>query len=299
VKQAKLHFKIYIMKNILLFGASGNLGKEIAKEVVKQGYDLTVVVRNKAKADSLSSITKNSIVADVTNSKALENVCNGSDAVISALGKSVSMNDKSNTTFQQIDLDANSNILAEAKKSGVKKFVYVSALHSENYLYLDYFKVHHAFSERLKASGINYSIIKPPAIMCAFKDVIEMARKNQLMNIGSGDKRTNPIYEGDLAVVCVNSLKEINTTVEAGGENVYTRKQLNEIIQNAVKPGKRLVSIPSFMVRMGLPAMKLFNKNAYDKFAFYMAVMQHDTLAPKVGKMKFEDYIRMRLESSN
>jgi uncharacterized protein YbjT (DUF2867 family) len=294
VKQAKLHFKIYTMKKILLFGASGNLGKEIAKEVVKQGYDLTVVVRSKTKADSLSSLTKNSIIADVTNSKSLENICNGFDAVISTLGKSVSMNDKSNTTFQQIDLEANTAILSEAKKSAVKKFVYVSALHSEHYLHLDYFKVHHEFSERLKASGLNYSIIKPPAIMCAFIDVMEMARKNQLMNIGSGDKKTNPIYEGDLAVVCVNALKETNTTIEAGGEQIYTRKQLNEIIQEAVKPEKKLMSIPAFMVKMGLPMMKLFNKNAYDKFAFYMEVMEHDTIAPKVGKMRFEDYIRSR-----
>ena len=37
------------MKKVILFGSTGNLGKEIAKELVKQGYDLTIVVRNEVK----------------------------------------------------------------------------------------------------------------------------------------------------------------------------------------------------------------------------------------------------------
>src|SRR6202008_2979483 len=131
------------MKRILLFGAKGHVGKAIAKEAIKQGYDLHVVVRNIEKAVSLASITKNVIIADVANPEALGNICNGFDIVISALGKSVSPNDKSKPSFRDIDLNVNSNILEEAKRSGVKKFVYISAYPSERYLHLEYFKVHH------------------------------------------------------------------------------------------------------------------------------------------------------------
>lgn len=42
------------MKKVILFGASGNLGKEIAKELVNQGYNLTVVVRDENNARALS-----------------------------------------------------------------------------------------------------------------------------------------------------------------------------------------------------------------------------------------------------
>ncbi|MBS4066791.1 MAG: hypothetical protein KGZ74_19670 [Chitinophagaceae bacterium] len=34
------------MKKVILSGATGNLGKEIAKEAVHRGYTLTVVIRN-------------------------------------------------------------------------------------------------------------------------------------------------------------------------------------------------------------------------------------------------------------
>jgi uncharacterized protein YbjT (DUF2867 family) len=282
------------MKKVLLFGATGNLGKQIAKIAIMQAYDLTVVVRNKYKAEEMKSITNKFIIADVAVPGNLKNICNGFDIVISALGKSVSPNDDSKPSFNDIDLIANSNILLEAKKSGVTKFVYVSAFHSEKYLHLEYFRVHHEFEERLKASGINYSIIKPPAIFSSFLDMISMAKKGLLFTIGKGDKQTNPVYEVDLANVCVSSIEEDNVVKEIGGKTIYTRRQLNEIIQHEVCPGKKTKSVPLWLFKMSLPMLKLFKKNMYDKFAFFTAVMQADTIAPQVGQMNFEDYIKMK-----
>jgi uncharacterized protein YbjT (DUF2867 family) len=282
------------MTKVILFGATGNLGNEIAKIVKQQGYDLTIVVRNKDKAQKLAAFTDKFIVADITNPNALTDICKGYEIVISALGKSVSPNDNSKTTFNDIDLIANSNILNDAKKNGIKKFVYVSAFHSERYSHLEYFRVHQEFSERLKASGINYSIIKPPAIFSGLLDLMEMAKKGQLLNIGKGDKKTNPIYEVDLAVECVNSIKDKNVIKEIGGKTIYTRRQLNEIVQNEVSPTKKIKNVPIWLFKLSLPMLKVFNRNMYDKFAFLMAVIQVDTIAPQVGQMKFEDYIKMK-----
>ena len=253
------------MTKLLLFGATGNLGKEIAKEAKRQGYELTVVVRNKQKAELLANITNKYIIADITDPISLVNICNDFDIVISALGKSVSPNDNSKPSFNDIDLVANSSILEEAKKSGVKKFVYISAFHSEKYLHLEYFRVHHEFAERLKIAGINYSIIKPPAIFSGFLDLIEMAKKGQLINIGNGDKKTNPIYEVDLAKECVDAIKAENATIEIGGRTIYTRRQLNEIIQKEVCPTKSTKSIPFWLFKFSLPVIKVFPKNMYDK----------------------------------
>ena len=282
------------MKKVVLFGSTGNLGKEIAKELVAQGYDLTVVVRNEIKAKSLSDITTKFIIADVCNKATLEHILDNVEIVISALGKSVSPNDKSKQTFNDVDFAANVNILSEATKGGVKKIVYVSAFHSEKYLHLEYFKVHHDFSELLKKSGIDYSIIKPPAIFSAFIDLIEMARKGQLVNIGKGDKKTNPIFEGDLAKVTVDSIKQSNSTIEAGGKTIYTRRQLNEIIQIQVDNRKKVRNVPIGLFKLALPLIKMISKNTYDKFAFFIEVMQHDTIAPQVGAMIFEDYVKLK-----
>jgi uncharacterized protein YbjT (DUF2867 family) len=283
------------MKTVILFGATGNLGKEIAKELVKQGYDLTVVVRNEEKAKSLGGITSKYIIADVCNKASLEHIFDNQEIVISALGKSVSPNDKSKPTFREVDYNANSNILNQATKAGIKKFIYVSAFHSEKYLHLEYFKVHHDFSELLKKSVLDYSIIKPPAIFSAFIDMIDMAKKGQLVNIGKGDKKTNPIYEGDLAKIIVEAINKQNCIIEAGGKTIYTRKQLNEIVQNEIDVKKKLRTVPLGLFKISLPIIKLFSKNTYDKFAFFSEVMQHDTIAPQVGTKTFEDYVKHKV----
>lgn len=283
------------MKKVLLFGGTGNLGKEIAKVLYHQGYELTAVVRNPSKAGNLSKTTQHCKIADVTQPAALVNITQDFDIIISTLGKSVSPNDKSKPSFRDIDYTVNSNILQDAVKQNVKKFIYVSAYQAEQYQHLEYFKVHHEFAEKLKVSGINYSIIQPPAIFSAFTDMIEMARKGKLMTIGKGDKKTNPIYEGDLAQVCVNSIHEKNTEIAAGGKHVYTRRELAEIVQRAACPEKKVKTLSPGLVKMVLPLMKLTNKNAYHKFSFFNAVMQHDTIAPQIGEKKFEDYIQEKL----
>jgi uncharacterized protein YbjT (DUF2867 family) len=280
------------MDKVILFGATGNAGRAIAKELLLRNYSVTAVVRDVVRAGELLPAGIEFFKADVTRPEVLKDICKNQDIVISALGKSVSINDKSKPAFRDIDFTANSNILAEAVKSNVQQFIYVSALHSENYPQLEYFKVHHEFSEKLKHSGLNYTIIKPPAIFSAFIDAIDLAKKGYLSNIGKGDKQTNPIYEGDLAKVIADAIGKYNTVIEAGGQYVYTRKQLNEIMQQEVNPSKKLRTIPLFVIKLMLPLVKLFNKNLFDKLAFYTVVMQEDILAPKLGSMKFEDYVK-------
>lgn len=283
------------MKNVLLFGASGNIGQEIAKEVKRQGYGLRIVVRNKEQANQLSSITTDYVVADITKPGTLTDVCREQDIVISAVGKRISPYDHSKPGFHEVDFLGNMNILEAAKTSGVQKFIYLSAFHAEKYLHLTYARVHHELAETLKQSGLNYSIIKPPAVFSAFLDMIQMAQKGQLLTIGTGEHKTNPIYEGDLARICVDSIKSRNTTIEAGGKTVYTRKQLHELVQSMVNPGKAVVHVPAGVFKLVLPLVKLFNKNMYDKLAFFLEVVQEDTVAPRVGEMSFEEYLRMKI----
>lgn len=283
------------MDNILLLGGTGKLGRKIAEELKAGGYAFTAVVRNTQKASTLAALATDTIVADVTNPAALKGICKGYTVVISALGKSVSPAERSKPSFEAVDYRANTAILEEALRSGVRKFVYVSAFGAEQHPDLTYFRVHHRFAEKLKASGIDYSIIKPPALFSAFLDMIPMARKGVLMTMGTGDKRTNPIYEGDLARICVEAIRQSRVEIEAGGQEVLTRHQINETIQRVVAPSKKVRSVPMGMTKAFLPVLKFLDRNTYDKMAFFVRVMEEDTLAPQVGTTRLEDYIRQQV----
>ena len=142
-------------------------------------------------------------------------------------------------------------------------------------------------------SGLNFAIIKPPAIYSAFKDAFALAAKGWLVTLGKGDKKTNPIYEGDLANIIVDSIDSENTIVEAGGPAILTRHEINEIIQNEIAPGKKVRHLPLLAIDIFLPLLKTINGNVYDKVAFFTAVMKEDTVAPQRGKMPFSEYVRL------
>jgi uncharacterized protein YbjT (DUF2867 family) len=279
------------MQKVLLFGANGQLGRKVGQELVNAGYELTVVLRDPRKLLIFDGLSAKHKIVKVDQSDKLANICEGYDIVVSTLGKSVSPYDNSHASFYEVDFCINAKLIDEAQKSGVKKFVYVSAFHSEEHRDLTYFRVHYLIEEKLKTSGLNYSIIKPPALFSAFLDMVEMAKKGQLVNIGMGNKKTNPIYEGDLAKICVGAIAKPNAIIEAGGNAVYTRRELYQIIQQSVAPSKSVKQMPLWVFKLGLPILKGFNKNLYDKFSFFLAVIEQDTVAPKMGEMRFETYI--------
>lgn len=282
---------------VLLFGATGRLGRCIAEQLMKEGHTASLVIRDRNKSEYFKALGHQIFIADVTLPKTIQTICENHDLIISALGKSVSLNDRSNSTFEEIDLIANSNILEAALKSNIKKFIYVSAFHAEKHQDLEYFRTHHAFSEKLIASGLNYIIIKPPALFSAFADLIDLAQKNKAFNIGSGDKKTNPIYEGDLAKIIVNHLSAHNQIIEAGGQYIYTRKQLLEIIQNYYNPKGRLRTLPVFIFKILLPILRITHPSTYHKFAFFIRVMEEDTIAPRLGTLSFEAYLQRQVSN--
>lgn len=283
------------MKRVLLFGATGHLGKKIAAELKSAGYQVTAVVRNEKKEKEMAGLAHHCIVADVLKKSTLPGICQGYSVVISALGKSVSINDHSKPSFHDVDLQANSYILQEAVNSGVGKFVYVSAFHAERLQHLEYFRAHHLFSEKLKASGIDYSIIKPPALFSAFLDLVPIARKGLVATLGRGDKFTNPVYEGDLARICVEAIHQPQAEIEAGGCEVLSRHEINEIIQQMVAPQKSVRRVPMAFIKLLLPLIRIFSRNFYDKLAFFVAVMQQDVIAPRVGETTLAAYLKQQL----
>ncbi len=277
--------------NIILFGGTGHLGGHIAHEVKRQGHSLTVAVRDPLKARRLS-VPCDKVVACSFTSASMPDILKGHDVVISAVGKSLSPSDKSTATFEEVDLQINRLILNNAQENAVKKFVYISAFHAERYPTIEYFRVHEQFARELKQSGLDYAIIKPPALFSAFDEMISMAMKGFLFNLGKGDKRTNPIYDGDVARIVVSSINQHNEEIEVGGGKVYSRAEIASIIQQYAAPHRKVRTLPAPVLKFILPFVRLLNKNTYDKLVFFAAVATVDIIAPALGEADFPEYIR-------
>lgn len=275
----------------ILFGASGNVGRALASELVRAGHLTTVVIRHAQISQFYESLGCTVSVADPNDPKQLAGLCAGQDVVVSAIGKPVSPNDRSKPSFHDIDHLLNVKILDEALRNRCSEFVYISAFHAERYPDLAYFSSHLAFEKALVDADIIHHIVKPPALFCAFNDMIPMARKGLLVQFGKGNHITNPIHEADVARIAVESIGGPSSVIEAGGPKTYTRRELADILQSAISPKKTVKSVPMGLVKSSLPLLKRLDRNTYDKLAFITTVMDVDTVAPTLGESVFEDYV--------
>ena len=199
---------------ILLAGATGYLGTFITKELVEKEYDVKIIVRNKEKVD-LQAQNLTILEAQVTQPETLEGVCKNIDVVISTVGIT---RQKDGLTYMDVDFQSNVNLIDEAKKEGVKKFIYISVLNGEKLRHLKICEAKENLGDYLKSLGMDYCIVRPNGFFSDMKDFLNMAKTGKVYLFGDGKLKLNPIHGKDLAKEVANAIRNDEKEINIGGE---------------------------------------------------------------------------------
>jgi uncharacterized protein YbjT (DUF2867 family) len=274
------------MERILVAGATGYLGTYLLLELRKRGYYTIALTRNVKKLNG-TSVDK-VIVAEVTEPKTLENICNEVDCVISTIGIT---KQKDGLTYMDVDYQANSNLLKEALRSGVKTFVYVSVLNGPNLRDLKMIAAKERFVDELKSSGMDYIIIRPNGFFSDMTEVLNMSRKGRVYLFGNGKYISNPIHGADLAEFMVKNLHRRNMELEVGGPELLSQEKIAEAAFSALFKKAKIVHIPLWIRDFLLRLIHLFSgQKTYGPIEFFLTVMTMDMIAPTYGSYRLQDY---------
>ncbi len=211
------------MKRLLVAGATGYLGSYVVGSFRKQGFWVRALARNEKKFDKLNEFIDEKFIGEITNSNSLSGICKEIDIVFSSVGIT---KQKDGLTYMDVDYQGNMNLLEEAKKGGVQKFIYVSVFNAENMKNLKGIQAKIKFEEKFKESGLDYSIIYPNGF---FSDMIEykqMAKKGRAYVFGSGENQINPIHGEDLAKICVTAAAGDEKEINIGGPDILTHNEI-------------------------------------------------------------------------
>jgi uncharacterized protein YbjT (DUF2867 family) len=147
---------------ILVAGATGNTGLRLVKKLKANGHTPIALVRQSSDTSALGADVKLR-QGDLTNLQ--DGVCDGCDAVIFAAGSGGStgpaMTDK-------VDRDGAKRLIDLAVKADVSRFVMLSSIGAGNpdpdSELAHYLQAKHEADEHLKASGLNFVIVRPVSL---------------------------------------------------------------------------------------------------------------------------------------
>jgi uncharacterized protein YbjT (DUF2867 family) len=140
---------------IAVVGATGNTGRAVVKELKSLSQDPICIVRNAQKAREVLGPDAKTAVAELTDRPALEKALKGVTSVFIVTGHNPQMVEQQN------------NVLDSALQAGVTYLVRVSG--NRQLVVPDSESVigrgHYAIEERLRASGIQWVILRPGLFM--------------------------------------------------------------------------------------------------------------------------------------
>ncbi len=277
------------MKKVLLVGASGSLGRNIAKELKAQGYWVRAMARDPSKLVGLN--LDEVMQANLTQAASLQGCCRDIEWVFSCAGASMKVgNFKDKSSFYQVDYQGNLNLLEEAKASGVKKIGYVSLASADKLRHTEYADAHEKFVEALKSSGLDYVIIRPTGFFSFSLELLNFAKRGFGLIIGDGNHKTNPIHDEDLARGCVEVLESSQKEVLMGGPDILSRREQTLLAFEVLGKTPSIRKISPGLFKALIRPFRLFNRRIYALMDFGVAVSQIDAVAPAYGTKRLKDY---------
>lgn len=274
---------------ILLAGATGYLGRFITQELIDRDYETKIVVRNKKKL-KLSASNLEIIEAEVTKPEMLKDICKDVNVVISTIGIT---RQKDGLTYMDVDYQANANLIDEAKKNGVKKFIYISVLNGEKLRHLKMCDAKEKLGDYLKSSGLDYCIIRPNGFFSDMGDFLNMAKGGKVYLFGDGKLKLNPIHGKDLAKVVVDTINQDKKEINIGGPDMLSQNEIAELALKAYGKPIKIIHLPDWIRKLVLWSMRTFTSSkTYGSIEFFMTTMVMNMQSPQFGKEKLEDFFK-------
>lgn len=276
------------MKKILVAGATGYLGQYVVKEFKKQGFRVRALTRNPGKLKSLSHYVDEEYIGEVTQPKSLRGICKDIDIVFSSIGIT---KQKDNLTYMDVDYQGNRNILEEAKKEGVSRFIYVSVFNAQELNHLKPIQAKLRFTEELENSGLDYLVFHPNGFFSDMLEYLKMAHSGRGYVVGSGECKINPIHGEDLAEICVFAAAGDEKEIHVGGPDILTQNEIVNMAFEAIGKPVKISRIPIWIKKWFLRILKVFTSvKTYGPIEFFLTVISTDLVAPPYGKHHLKDF---------
>lgn len=244
---------------ITVIGGSGFVGRHTVKLLASAGYRIRVLVRNTTAAEFLkTSATVGQIAiehADITRPETLAGKFAGSDAVVSLVSI---LYESGSQKFDAINVAGAKAVAAEAKKAGAKALVHVSALGIQNTKDTHYGRTKLAGEEAVREAFPEATFLRPSLVIGPEDGFFQRFGRISLISpllplIAGGKTKFQPVLVTDVAKAILAAVKNVEAagkTYEIAGPQIYSFKELLQLMASITKRTPCLVSMPAGLAEL-------------------------------------------------
>lgn len=254
---------------VTLFGGNGFLGRYVVNKLAKTGAQIVIACRRPHEISHLKPLCNvgqiTGIYCDITSKDSVETALQGATHAINLVGI---LHESGKNSYQSAHEKGARNIAETCAAKGVKRLIHVGSLISTDTPHSEYGKTKQAGTKAIQDAYPNATIFKPSVMygaedqfMTRFAAMAETFRVIPLVN--KGQTKFQPVYVGDVAEAIVQALLDDNTqgnTYELGGNEIFTFKEILEIIAQSIQRDPFILSLPTPLAKLGA-VMTSFLKN--------------------------------------
>ena len=243
--------------NVFVTGASGFIGSYVLKALHAQGHTACCLIRTDA------PVGVHAIRGDVTVPATLEGVMDGYDAVIHLVGI-IDEHKERGITYEALHVDATRNIVQEARRAGIERFVHMSANGAARDGISRYQTTKWQAEELVREAGFGHWTVLRPGIVFgepppgAIEFCTRLARElivplPFIPLFGKGDYALQPVAVEEVAAAMVQGLDlpavHGRTVIAVGPEAMPYREVIDRITRGLGMKPMRKLSMPVGLMR--------------------------------------------------
>ena len=235
---------------VFVTGGSGFVGDAVIDELLARGHGVNALVHRGTLKGAAGQA--NVIKGDMFDIAALDEGMRGCEAVIHLVGIIMEKPSKG-VTFERIHFEGTRSIVNATRRTGIKRYVHMSALGSRPDARSRYHRTKFAAEQYVRNSGLDWTIFRPSLIHGPKGEFMQMEAKWARMSAppflfmpyfgGKKAGKLQPVYVKDVARAFVDALSKKSTIGEVyplAGPNEVTWPQLHKTIASAVVGRERM-----------------------------------------------------------
>lgn len=183
---------------ILVTGGTGVVGAGVIPELLARGHEVRVLSRH---ADEDVRRWKNvePVAGDVSDAISLRSAVATCDAIVHIAG--IVTEQPPVVTFEKVNVQGTRNIVDEALRGGISRFVFMSSLGADRGS-SDYHRSKREAEEIVRAADLQWTILRPGNVYGpgdeVISNILKMVRVLPAVPVLSDDHRFQPIWFSDL-----------------------------------------------------------------------------------------------------